>query len=138
MTADVPYRFHTAIQVRWGDCDAAGHVNNATYLTYLEEARIAYWKSVAGDLSFGNLIIARVEIDYRAQAYTGDVLDVYVAVTELRNSSFWADYRVVRTDGILVATARSAQLFFDYDTQKPRPMSPEFRRIVTEYEPGLG
>ena len=41
------YRFSTTIRVRWGECDAFGHVNNASYLSYFEEARIDYWKAVA-------------------------------------------------------------------------------------------
>jgi acyl-CoA thioester hydrolase len=137
MTHDERFRFSTPITVRWGDCDAAGHVNNATYLTYLEEARIAYWRAVLADVPFGGLIIARVEIDYRAQAFTGDALQVRAAVTELGTTSFWVDYEIVRADGALVARARSAQLFFDYATQKPTPMPADFRRLVTAYESGV-
>jgi acyl-CoA thioester hydrolase len=78
-----------------------------------------------------------VEIDYRAQAFTGDVLDMRAAVTQLGNTSFWVDYEILRADGVIVATARSAQLFFDYATQKPTPLPGEFRALVTAYEPGL-
>lgn len=131
------FRFTSTIDVRWSDCDAIGHVNNAVYLTYLEQARIAYWREVLAGLPFEGLIIARVEIDYRAQAFPGDRLTLRSAVTELRNSSFWMDYEAVKSDGVVAAVARSAQLFFNHQTQKPVPIAPEFRERVTAYEPGL-
>lgn len=130
------FRFTTSIEVRWSDCDAFGHVNNAVYLTYLEQARFAYWHEVLPDMPFPGMILARIEIDYRAQAFPGDRLEVRAAVTELRNSSFWTDYEIVRADGTLVALARSAQVFFDYTTQKPLPIDPRFREQVGAYEQG--
>lgn len=127
-------RFSTVIDVRWSDCDAFGHVNNAVYLTYLEQARFAYWHHVLPDLPFPGMILARIEIDYRAQAFPGDRLTVRAGVTELGNSSFWTDYEIERADGTLVAVARSAQVFFDYATQKATPMDPRFRERVAAFD----
>lgn len=128
------FRFSTTVDVRWSDCDALGHVNNARFATYLEEARIAYWKAVLPDVPFTGLIIARIEIDFRAQAFPGDALTVHTAVTELKRTSFWVDYEIRRGGDVLVAAARSAQVFFDYATQTPAPLPDAFRTRVEDYE----
>lgn len=128
------FRFSTSIAVRWSDCDAFGHVNNARFVTYLEEARIAYWKAVLPDVPFTGLILARVEIDFRAQAFPADVLIIRTAVTEIGRTSFWADYEILHGGAELVARARSAQVFFDYKTQKPTPLPDAFRARVEAYE----
>ena len=58
------------LQVRWGDLDAFGHVNNATYLTYIQEARVDFTiyararKSQAPILF--DMVVARAEVDYVA------------------------------------------------------------------------
>lgn len=130
------FRFSTSIRVRWGDCDAFGHVNNASYLSYFEEARIDYWKAVVPDVPFNGMAIVHASVDFRGQAFPGDVLTIGAAVTELRGTSFWASYEVRRGEAV-VATGRSAQVFFDYATQKPTAMPEAFRECVASYE-GIG
>ena len=69
--------FEHEIDVRFRDCDALGHVNNAVYLTYLEQARFAHWQRLTGTSGIPRtFILARVECDYRAQATVGDRLIV--------------------------------------------------------------
>ena len=70
--------------VRFSDCDPLGHVNNAVYLTYIEQARIILWRKQIGlkwsqraaqGLPRGEgFILARAEVDFRAQAHEGDEL----------------------------------------------------------------
>ena len=127
------YRFSTTVRVRWGDCDAFGHVNNASYLSYFEEARIDYWKAVVPDIPFTGMAIVHASVDFRGQAFPGDVLTIHAAITELRNTSFWAHYEVRRGDAIM-ATGRSAQVFFDYAAQKPSAIPDAFRESVAAYE----
>ncbi len=68
LVADFP--FVSRQHVRFSDCDPLGHANNASYSSYLEEARIG----VLGDL--GDFILARVEIDFRAPLRIGAEIDV--------------------------------------------------------------
>jgi acyl-CoA thioester hydrolase len=127
------FRFSTSIRVRWSDCDAFGHVNNASYLSYFEEARIDYWKAVVPDVPFRGMAIVHAQVDFRGQAFPGDVLTIRAAVTELRRTSFWAAYEVLRGDTVM-ATGRSAQVFFDYEAQTPAAIPDAFRERVAAYE----
>lgn len=127
------YRFSTTIRVRWSDCDAFGHVNNASYLTYFEEARIDYWKAVVPDVPFTGMAIVHADVDFRGQAFPGDVLTIGAAVTELGRTSFRAAYEVHRGEQ-LMATGHSVQVFFDYVAQKPSLIPDAFRQRIAAYE----
>jgi acyl-CoA thioester hydrolase len=105
--------------VRFRDCDAFGHVNNAVYLTYLEQARFTLWQQQFGS-AFAHdrrpgLIMARVEIDYRSQARYGDELEVRLALDAIGRSSFTYSYDVIdASSGSLIARAKTIQVHFDY------------------------
>ena len=135
--ASVPeFRVHRPVEVRFRDCDPMGHVNNAVYLTYLELARFAYWEAadigrLAGEVSY---IIARVEIDFRSPATTGQVLDVAIAVTGLGRTSFSMGYEIRDEDGRLVAAAKSVQAAYDYAAGKTVPLSDAIKQRIREFE----
>lgn len=118
--------------VRFRDCDAYGHVNNAVYLTYLENARFALWKAqgVTG------VILARAEVDYRAQATYGDELEVRARIEGFGRTSFRYAYEIVDvTTGQLVASAKTVQVHFDYDAQTPVALSDDTKaRLLTPVE----
>jgi acyl-CoA thioester hydrolase len=123
---------HT-LEVRFRDCDPMGHVNNAAYLTYLEQARFAHWRDVWG-FNFEGLpagtpgvILARAEIDYRLPARYGDMLEVRIGLERLGRTSFTYIYEVVDQKGQLVANARSVQVMYDYTAARPAPLSDELR-----------
>ena len=108
--------FEHEIEVRFRDCDALGHVNNAVYLTYLEQARFAHWQRLTGVTGIPrSFIVARVECDYRAPAMAGERLIVRLHVASVGNSSFTFEYEIVngRTRQV-VATARTVQVMYDY------------------------
>ncbi len=116
--------------------DAFGHVNNAVYATYLENARVAHFAQVTGGgLDSLRLIIAEVTITYRSPAHFGETMRVGSRVTEVGNTSWVMEYRVEDRDtGRLVATARSIQVAFDYTAGKPMPVPAEWRRRFEELE----
>lgn len=117
------------LQVRFRDCDPLGHVNNAVYLTYLEQARFNLWKAQVGFMAKSaadngprgiGFILARVEVDFRAQAKYGDELDVKLSLDGFGRTSFTYTYEIVNAaTGQVVTTARTVLVRFDYDTQKP-------------------
>jgi len=113
-----------------------GHVNNAVYLTYLEIARFAYWKAagldrIAGEVSY---IMARVEIDFRASATFGDVLDVALSVTGIGRSSFSMAYEIRDQNERVVSTARSVQVTYDYAAGASVLVPPAIRQHIQEFE----
>ena len=125
------------LQVRFRDCDPLGHVNNAVYLTYLEQARFNLWKAQLGFQARSSadpgprgvgFILARVEFDFRAQARYGDDLDVKLMLHGFGRTSFIYTYEIVNAaTGQLVSTAKTVLVRFDYDAQTPAPLDDAFK-----------
>jgi acyl-CoA thioester hydrolase len=128
------------LSVRFRDCDALGHVNNAVYLTYLEQARFTLWRGqlgfmatpAAGQTRRGvGFILARVECDFKSQARYGDDLEVRLSLEGIGRTSFTYAYEVVdAASGRLVASARSVQVRYDYDGEKPVVIDEELRHTL--------
>ncbi len=123
--------FTLDLAVRFRDCDAMGHVNNAVFLTYLEEARGAWYFEVVGgppDPSRFPFILASVHIDYKSPARYREKLRVEVKVGEVRNRSFALEYVVAAEDRV-VATATTIQVTCDYAAGVPVPI-PEALAVI--------
>jgi len=128
----MPHIYSHRLDVRFRDCDALGHVNNAVYLTYLEQARLQCWRALWG---FGGeagstvpgVIMARAEIDYQAQVRYGQTLDIRISLAAIGKTSFTYDYEVVDEQGRTVASARTVQVMYDYEAARPVPIPDDIR-----------
>lgn len=131
------YALAVPIQVRFRDMDSMGHVNNAVYFTYFENARIAYWRAVPGIRSRRNLdyILARAECDFKSPTTLEDDLCCHVRVAFFGRSSFAFDYllRDERT-GRIVAVGRTVQVMYDYAGARKRPVDGDMRAAVESFE----
>ena len=99
--------------VRFRDVDAMGHVNNAVFLTYIEEARIAYLLRFGAEVT--QMILARAEIDFRAPLRDGDELEIGVRPVGVGTKSFELEYEVRSADA-LAAEAKTVIVSFDYES----------------------
>lgn len=145
---DLPgaFRHRVVIDVRFADTDAMGHVNNAVYLTYCEAARIQYWTDVTGEPvaerhhGAESLILAEARITYRAQVFHTDVVTVESRATRIGTSSFTLEHRLTARDEVtggpsrLVAVSDSVLVRYDYATERPTPISPEFVAAIEAFE----
>jgi acyl-CoA thioester hydrolase len=110
-------------RVRFRDLDPMGHVNNAVFLTYLEQARVALFAEAgaATGLQDMNMIVARVEIDFKAPVRLGGEVEIAVRASRFGTKSFDLEYEL-RVDGELVAQAKSVQVAYDYGRREPVPV----------------
>jgi acyl-CoA thioester hydrolase len=132
MGASSEFVYRHRLQVRFRDCDAMGHVNNAVYFTYLEQCRLTFWRELTGAASpQTRVIVARAECDYRAPAYFGDELDVGLKVGVIGRSSFALEYEIVRVGtGQLVAAGKTVMVSYDYAANKSMPLPDTTRSLL--------
>ena len=113
--------------VRWDDIDAFGHVNNAKYLTYIQEARFL-WSSII------EMVVARAEVDFIEPIYEGGrFYDVHLWVESIGNSSFTMAYEVVGDNGVVHAKVRTVQVVVNMETKKSRPLKDSEREFLNSY-----
>jgi acyl-CoA thioester hydrolase len=134
------------VEVRFADTDAMGHVNNATYLTYCEIARVAYYEAVTGHplplATHGaaeGMILAELRMTYRAPSFYGETLTVETRVVRVGRSSFSMEHRITAPDSRygrarLVAVADSVLVSYDYSAERPIPAPPDLRAAIEAYE----
>ena len=113
--------------VRWDDLDAMGHVNNATYLTYIQETRFLWLSNV-------EMVVARAEVDFLEPIYVGGrFVDVTLWVESIGNSSFVLAYEVMGDNGVVHAKVKTVQVTISPETKKSRPLKDSEREFLTTY-----
>lgn len=121
------------IDVRFADLDPRGHVNNAAYATYLEQARSRYVDDVVGtDLVAIDMVLAHIEIDFERPIEIDDAVEVALDVSSLGRTSIPMEYEV-RADGERAATARTVQVITDPETGRARDVPEAMRERIVEY-----
>jgi acyl-CoA thioester hydrolase len=127
--ADQPHTFTLQVATRWNDMDAYGHINNAVYLTYLEEARDrALSQILAGVPGDTGYVIVRVEVDYRHELTREDgPVTVSTAFTSLGRSSVRTRESIHGADGTLAIEAVAVLAKFDRETRKSIPWNEDER-----------
>ena len=118
-------------RVRYRDLDAFGHVNNAVYLTYLEQARNAFLAhlGLVRGVEDIKMILARTEIDFRAQLGLDEQVEIGVRPSRFGRKSFDLEYEL-RAGGRLVAEAKVVLVGFDYGTGETIAIPDDWRRSL--------
>ena len=113
------------IEIRWRDMDAFGHVNNAVFLTYLEEIRDEFLdRALSPAGSSWDFVLVRVAIDYRRElTQDDDVISTSSRLVSLGTSSVTTREEIRTLDGELAAEAESVMVARDRDTGRSRPMT---------------
>ena len=124
----------TDVYVRFCETDSGGHVNNASYFFYFEEARTRFFKSLLEQEDQINFILARAECDYVAQAFAAQTLTVKSSITHIGTKSFTIVHEIYeKSSQKLIAKARAIIVCFDFRQQKSVPISDELRAELTQY-----
>ena len=130
-------KYHNQQFVRWDDIDALGHVNNAKYLTYAQEARFhwSFYQFYERNETpyFIDMVVARAEADFVVPIYEGGLfVDVHIWVESIGTSSFVLNYEI-SSKGVLHARLKSVQVAISLATKKSRPLTDTEREFLKEY-----
>jgi acyl-CoA thioester hydrolase len=120
------------VELRWRDMDAYGHVNNAVYLNYLEEARDAWVQEVLGKVTdTWDFVLARVAIDFKQELRQDDgAVLVRCALDSFGRSSVRTREEIVKQDGTISAIAESVIVAKDPRAGRSRPLSDAEREAL--------
>jgi acyl-CoA thioester hydrolase len=117
------------IPIRWRDVDNYGHVNNAVYLTYLEEARDRWVRETLGPGV--DFVIVRIAIDYRRElSQNDDEVTVSCRGLGCGTSSIRTAEQIVAKAGWVAAESESVIVAHDADARSSRPLTDEERETL--------
>jgi len=129
------FPFHFEINTRWRDLDAFGHVNNATFATYVEDARISMFKrwnlsQISGKRS---VIAASLKLDFKQQLSHPSEIIVGQRISRMGTTSFDIHAGIYKKDApnAPICETLLTCVCFDYDEQKPVKVYSEIAKDYT-------
>ena len=138
------FRHRTTVDVRFADTDSMGHVNNAVYLTFVESARIAWWRAATGEPlereagRRDGLILAEADIAFRSPVFFEEIVTIETRATRLGRTSLGLDHRLTASrpggSARLVAVCRSVIVRYDYVAEVPVGWPEAIVERVEEFE----
>jgi acyl-CoA thioester hydrolase len=134
------FRHHTRLEVRFRDIDAFGHVNNASFVTYLEQARVRFLIDVLKVNVVHTLpvILAALKVDFRSPILFGQEVGIGTRVDWIGTTSLSMSHRMTASheaDGErVVAEASTVLVAYDYATERPMRVPDDWRAAFAEHE----
>lgn len=126
------FLFTTLTKVRVGDLHYGNHLANDKLLAILHQARVEFFASLQqSELNFfgQGIIMSDSVINYKAQAFLHDELEISVGITDLSRVAFDIVYRVSK-NRTLVAEAKTGMVCFDYKNEKVCPVPTELLQLL--------
>jgi thioesterase III len=124
------------MKVRPYQCDSYGHVNNARYLEFFEEAR---WQLISSielddylkDNQFG-MVVVSILVNYKRPALPNDNLQIFAKLGEMGNSSFTIHQQINLDSGELVATADVKCVVINLTSNRPQKISENLGKYLKD------
>jgi len=115
------FKYKTTIETRFADFDMMGHVNNATYFTFMEMGRTKYWNhAINWAWETTGVVIANASIEYILPIFLKDTVYMYVRTSRIGRKSFDLDYQIVKmVNGkeVTCSTGKTTCVAFDYQSK---------------------
>ena len=131
-TAAAADPFRCTIEVRWGDSDRLGHVNNARIVEYMQEARVKFLRS--GAFVHGTVAVRKMDAEFlRPVKDESGPVTVEVAVLHVGTTSYTLRHTVFARDGGVCARGDAVLVGFDVRTETARPLGAAEREVLERY-----
>lgn len=132
------FKYKTNIETRFADFDMMGHVNNATYFTYMEIARAKYWKqAVQWDWKKTGVVIAHASLEYIVPIFPEDKISIYVRTSRIGKSSFDLEYLLIKIENgreVVCNKGKTVCVAFDYEAKTSAPIPEEEKNKMMIFE----
>jgi acyl-CoA thioester hydrolase len=129
------FKFSLPIQPRYADFDMLGHLNNATYVTYYEVARLNYFYEIGWTLKDATNVVAHFDIDFLLPILPDSKVLCSIKTISLGSKSFQMQYALTSLEGsIIFSRAHSVQVSIDKNNGKAILIPDNVRELLSKYE----
>lgn len=136
--AEVPFRHHIDIQIRFTDIDILGHVNNNAYLQMMDLAKLRYFETITRrPVAAGTIraAVVHIDIDFFEPTTFDEPLQAWSTITRVGTRSFTLQQRIINpSTGATKCIATSVLAGFDPVTQQGAPLEPWLIRAAADFE----
>jgi acyl-CoA thioester hydrolase len=120
------------IELRWRDMDMLGHLNQAVYHELLEEGRSALFAEALGERGGFPFVVARVELDYKAEVRRDHgTVQIVARVLRVGRTSVIVEHEVVRADGVVAASGITVIVAWDPAARASRELTDVEREALS-------
>ena len=129
------FKFSITIQPRYADFDMLGHLNNATYLTYYEVARLYYFQEIGWQLKDATNVVAHFDINFLVPIVPQSDIICSIKTASLGGKSFKMEYELTSPDkSICFSRAHSIQVCIDRNTGAAVVIPDNVRLLISNYD----
>ena len=135
------FKFHSTLRVRWMECDAQGIVYYGAYTNYLEVGQAEYYRNLGfsiykiAERGYFDTAVVKVTLEYKAPARLEDMLDIYMRVSSVGNTSITTDTEIyVQGTDKLLTVGQLVSVGYDASTGTTKPVPPDIRELIGNYE----
>lgn len=123
-------KFSHTFRVVAADIDEQGHVNNVSYLRWVQDVAVAHWRDAAGPdlLERYTWFVTRHEIDYKKPAFENEKIEATTWVGEMKIATC-ERFTEIRREELLLVQAKSVWCLIDRETRRPARITPELREL---------
>jgi acyl-CoA thioester hydrolase len=139
--AKADFKFQTQLRVRWMECDAQGIVFNGSYMGFLEVGQAEYFRNLGFSIyriaqrGYFDSAVVRTVLEFKAPARVDDILDLYVRVSHIGNTSLYLDVEIYpQHSDRLLSTMQAVYVGFHVESETTRPVPDEIRDLVDHFE----
>ncbi len=123
----------TAIQARYSDTDAMGHISNEVFVTYMALGRMAYFRELARQTGFDNPnVVANLNIDFHREIHYGEDIQVVTWCARVGNTSIKTGNEIY-ANGHLAATGEATSVMVSRETGRPESLPGDWQ--PSDYAP---
>ena len=139
--AKADFKFHTSLRVRWMECDAQRIVYNGSYMDYLEVGQAEYYRNLGfsiyqvAESSYFDTAVVKVTLEYKAPARVENILDIYMRVSSIGNTSITMDMEIyAQGTEWLLTTGQAVYVGYDASAGTTKGIPPDIREVINHYE----
>lgn len=129
--------FTCDVDVRWGDSDRLGHVNNTKYFEYAQEARVQFFRACGMTTGFASnhaVVLRKAGMDFLSPVTDeSGPLSVETAVQHVGTSSYSMTHTMRDSEGVMCAIGTAVMVGFDAETQTSRTLTDDERAVLSDY-----
>jgi len=133
------FNYYHPITVRYADLDTQGHVNNASFITYVESARMAYYQAVGvwdgQNFNTFGMVVAEQQISYLKPIRFGQELHVGLGVSHMGTKSLEFSFQIEESStGMALARGKVVMVAYDPEGEHSIPIPPAWREKINLFE----